>query len=55
MAEEMKVYTVEELAEKLHVTKITIYGYLKSGELEGKKMGKYWRVTEGQLKKFLEG
>lgn len=52
---EIKVYTVEEIAELMKVTKTTVYSYIKRGELKAKKIGKYYRVTEANLKEFLEG
>jgi len=54
MKEPMKVYTIEELVDVLHVTRRTIYNYLRSGSLKAAKMGKYWRVTEKQLEDFLQ-
>ena len=53
MAETMKVYTLEELVDLLHVTRRTIYTYIKEGKLKAVKMGKYWRVREDQLRDFL--
>ena len=50
---ELKVYTLDEVAEILHVTKRTMYNYLKHGYLKAVKMGKYWRVTEENLRLFL--
>ena len=55
MTESIKVYTVEEIAELMKVTKTTVYSYIKRGELKAKKIGKYYRVTEANLKEFLEG
>ena len=55
MAETIKVYTLEELAEILHVTRRTLYTYIKEGKLKAVKMGKYWRVREDQLRDFLSG
>ena len=55
MTESIKVYTVEEIAELMKVTKRTVYSYIKRGELKAKKIGKYYRVTEANLKEFLEG
>ena len=49
----MKVYTLEELVEVLHVTRRTLYNYIREGKLKAVKMGKYWRVTEKQLEEFL--
>jgi excisionase family DNA binding protein len=50
---EMKIYTIEELVILLHVTRRTIYTYIKEGKLKAVKMGKYWRVTQKQLDDFL--
>lgn len=53
MANELKVYTLEEIAELLHITRRTLYSYVKEGKLKGVKVGKYWRVTEKNLEEFL--
>ena len=50
---EIKVYTLDEVANILKVTKRTLYTYLKTGKLKAFKMGKYWRVTEQALQDFL--
>lgn len=50
---ELKVYTIDEIAELLHITRRTLYTYLKTGKLKAIKVGKYWRVTEENLKDFL--
>ena len=50
---DMRVYTIEELVTLLHVTRRTIYTYIKEGKLKAVKMGKYWRVTQKQLEDFL--
>ena len=54
MANELKVYTLEEIAELLHITRRTLYTYVKEGKLKAVKVGKYWRVTEKNLQEFLE-
>lgn len=51
----MEVYSVEEVADKLGVTKNFVYKLLKDEELEGKKVARKWRVTENQLRRYLEG
>lgn len=51
----MTIYTLDELAELLKVTKRTLYNYVRSGKLEAVKVGREWRVTEDQLKDFLHG
>jgi excisionase family DNA binding protein len=53
MANELKVYTLEEIAELLHITRRTLYTYVKEGKLKAVKFGKYWRVTEKNLEEFL--
>lgn len=51
---DIRVYTLEEVCDILKVTKRTVYNYIKGGQLQAVKMGKYWRVTEDNLKAFLE-
>lgn len=53
MAKIEKVYTLEELAELLHVTRRSLYNYIKGGKLKAVKIGREWRVTEKQLEDFL--
>ena len=53
MAETTKVYTLEEIAEILHVTRRTLYTYIKEGKLRAVKVGKSWRVTQKSLDEFL--
>ena len=50
---ELKVYTLDEVADMLHVTKRTMYNYIKAGSLRAVKMGKFWRVSEDNLRAFL--
>lgn len=50
---DIKVYTLDEVADILKVTKRTLYTYIKDGKLHAVKMGKYWRVTEENLRKFV--
>ena len=51
---ELKVYALEEVCDILKVTKRTMYNYIKAGKLKAVKMGKYWRVTEENLRAFVE-
>lgn len=55
MDEIRKVYTLEEIVDLLHVTRRTLYTYIKEGKLKAVKIGKYWRVREDQLRDFLSG
>ncbi len=50
---DIKVYTLDEVAEILKVTKRTLYNYVKAGTLHAVKMGKYWRVPEESLQAFI--
>ncbi len=53
--DEIRFYTLEELAEKLQVTRRTLYNYIKSGKLKANKVVSKWIVTEEQLRDFIEG
>ena len=37
---ELKVYTIDEVVELLHVTRRTVYSYIKDGKLKAVKIGK---------------
>lgn len=50
---QIKVYTLDEVEEILHVTRRSIYNYIKNGQLKAVKIGKYWRVTQDNLEAFL--
>lgn len=51
---DIKIYSMNEVAKILKVSKRTIYDYIKSGELKVKKIGGKWIITEENLKKFIE-
>lgn len=51
--EDIKVYTLDEVADILKVTKRTLYNYVKAGKLPAVKMGKYWRVPAESLQAFI--
>lgn len=53
MNEEIKFYSIDEVASMIHVTRRAMYNYLKNGKLKATKFGKYWRVSEQDLKEFL--
>ncbi|MBQ5633552.1 MAG: helix-turn-helix domain-containing protein [Clostridia bacterium] len=52
---EIKLYTLEELTDMLNVTVYTLRNYVKSGKLKAAKIGGKWRVSEENLKKFVNG
>ena len=49
-----KFYTSKEIAEILKLSNYTIGDYIRSGKLKAIKFGRVWRVSENQLKQFLE-
>ena len=50
----MKIYTVEEVADLLKIKPTTVRAMLRDNELNGFKAGKAWRVTEDDLKKYIQ-
>lgn len=51
--DDFKLYTIEEIAKVLKVTKRTIYNYIRSGAIHAIKIGKYWRIKHEDLEHFL--
>jgi len=51
----LKVYTLDEVAEVLKLKKVTLYNYVRSGKLLAAKFGRDYRVTEEDLRAFIEG
>lgn len=49
----LKTYTLEEVASIIQVTRRTVYTYIKNGSLKAVKIGKYWRVSEANLQDFI--
>ncbi len=47
-------YTLPEIAEKLKVSRRTVYRWVQAGELPAYKLGGEFRITERDLEKFLE-
>ena len=50
----MQIYTVEEVADLLKIKPETVRMMLRANELNGFKAGKAWRVTEDDLKKYIQ-
>lgn len=51
----IKLYNLTELEPVIGVTHRTLVNYVKSGRLKGAKIGGQWKVTEDNLRKFLNG
>ena len=49
------LYTVESLAEELQVQRDSVYRYVKQGRLKGTMIGRRWRFSEENVRKFLNG
>jgi len=49
-----KLYSVEDLVTLLNLSDRTVRAYLREGKIRARKIGLRWRVTEANLKKFLE-
>lgn len=49
---ELRLFTLEELSEKLGLTTVTLRTYIKEGRLKGRKAGVRWYVTEEALREF---
>ena len=47
-----KVYTVEQVAKRWGVSGNAVYKLLRTGELQGFKPGRDWRITEEALRAF---
>lgn len=52
--ENKEFYLVEELAQKLRVSNMTIYRYIKAGKVKAYKIGKEFRIDEREFNKFLQ-
>ncbi len=50
---QIEFYLVEELAEKLRVSNMTIYRYIKSGKIKAYKIGKEYRISGEEYNIFL--
>ena len=48
-----KLYTIQEIADILKVSKKTIYRYIESGKLKATKIGQ-WRIKEEDLNKLIK-
>ena len=47
-------FTVEEVAERLKVSHMTVYRWIKAGNLGAYKLGGEFRITEEDVERFLE-
>lgn len=50
-----KLYSPEDIAGMLRVTRRTIYTYMKTGKLHASKIGGNWHISQENLDAFLQG
>ena len=48
------VFTIEELAEYLKISKSTLYKLAQEGSIPGQKVGKHWRFHKEAIDKWLQ-
>ena len=48
----LEIYTVEQAAEKLSVSPVTIREWLRNGTLVGHKAGRFWRITDADIEEM---
>lgn len=53
--EDIRLYSLTELEPILGVTHRTLLTYIKTGKLKGVKLGHAWKVTEENLRRFIDG
>lgn len=52
--QDLKLYTMQEVAPILGVTVRTLYNYIKAGKFPAKKIGGQWKITGDMLKEWVE-
>lgn len=53
--ETIRLFTLTEIEPILGVTHRTLLTYIKDGRLKGVKIGGKWKISEENLKKFING
>lgn len=51
----LTLYALDEIQEKLHVSRRTLYNYIKSGKLRAQKFGSTIYVSEDALREYFSG
>ena len=49
-----RIFTPDQVAERLSVSPKTVKDWLRAGKLKGVKAGRLWRVRERDLEAFLD-
>ena len=53
--QKIRMYTLKEIVEISGVSYRTLQNYVKDGKIKAAKIGNKWRVTEDNLRAFLNG
>ena len=53
MTENNEIMQFEEVMEYLNIGKNTLYGILKSGELNAFKIGKVWKIPRKSVEEYI--
>lgn len=53
-AKEVQFYTIQEVADLLKVSYITVFRWVKAGKITAYKVGKQHRIKQEDLDKFIE-
>jgi DNA binding domain, excisionase family len=49
-----RMYSVNEVAEILHVSFRTIYRLMKVGKIQAVRVGRQWRIPKSEIEKYLK-
>jgi hypothetical protein len=49
---DLTLFDVTELSKKFAVNPVTVRGYMRSGRLKGRKIGRKWYLTEEALREY---
>ena len=52
--EDMKLYTLQEVADILRINRQTLYNNIRRGKLTAAKVGKEYRISETQLQDIIK-
>lgn len=51
---DIRFYTAQEVADMLRLQVTTIYEYIRMGKLPAVKLGNRYRITEDDIRRFVE-
>lgn len=51
---DLRLYTVNDVAERLQLSRATVYKHIESGKLQTLRVGQKRRVSPAQLARFIE-